>query len=537
MVRFGRLVLAGVIVVALCLGPAGPAEAATPADAVNDAVGYASARSVTSFISVLDRDTGRVAAQTGNAQSQVASESIMKLLLASYYLVLYGGWSSTPDAVKNQLSYMLRYSDDATASALFSANAVPTIAGRYGLGNTSNATDRVGHWGAVRITAADMTHFLFEASQDPEVGPWLLPVMAQTAPSGSDGFNQSFGLNALSGDHGSKQGWGCDSFWTSPSCAIHSVGYTDRYFVAVLQLSNDYPDPMRDTATHAAATIQESTSAASCSAGQGGDPIPMSGVAAVRTDSGTIVFVHGTDDGVWFRSADPNQGFATLGGRTVFGPAAASWGGNRLDLFVVGTDCHLYHDAGSFDGPWNGWEDLGGTLTASPAVLSFAPGTLGVYARGADGQLWSISWTGTGWTSWSPKGGALTSGPGAVVDRDSGQATVGVRGTDGTLWELRFGSEGPGGYTSVGTAVSSAPAYAARLGDGDRRIVAYRASDGCVSVGGTRIGGIVTSAPALVLDPTGSGVSAFARGSDGGLWVYRGVPGSGSWSTLGGQLG
>ena len=32
-------------------------------------------------------------------------------------------------------------------------------------------------------------------------------------------------------------------------------------------------------------------------------------------------------------------------------------------------------------------------------------------------------------------------------------------------------------------------------------------------------------------------LSAFARGNDDVLWVYRGVPGSGSWSTLGGQLG
>jgi len=247
------------MIAVLGLAPAPAALAVAPADAVADAVNYAANRSVTSFISVVDRGTGAITAQTGNAQTQVASESIMKLLLASYYLVLYGGYAATPDSVKNQLAYMLEYSDDATASALFSANAVPTIAARYGLGNTTNASDRVGHWGAVRITAGDMTRFLFQASQDPAVGPWLIPVMAQTAPNGSDGFDQHFGLNALGGDHGSKQGWGCDSFWTSPSCAIHSVGYTDRSFVAVLQLSTGYPDPMRDTATHAAQVIQQST--------------------------------------------------------------------------------------------------------------------------------------------------------------------------------------------------------------------------------------------------------------------------------------
>lgn len=259
MVRSARLAVIASILMTVGLLPTVPAGA-SPADAVNDGAGYAAARSVTSFISVVDRSTGAVLGQTGNAHAQVASESIMKLLLASYYLVLYGGPDATPDSVKTRLSYMLRVSDDATASSLFSANAIPTIAARYGMSNTTNATDRAGHWGAARITAADMTQFLFRASQDAAVGPWLLPVMAQTDRFGSDGFDQGFGLNALSGDHGSKQGWGCDSFWTAPSCAIHSVGYTSRSFVAVLQLSDGYPDPMRQTATYAAQVIQQSTS-------------------------------------------------------------------------------------------------------------------------------------------------------------------------------------------------------------------------------------------------------------------------------------
>ena len=60
-----------------------------------------------------------------------------------------------------------------------------------------------------------MTQFLYRAARDSQVGPWLMPVMAQTDAYGSDGFNQHFGLNALSGVHGSKQGWGDDSFWTA----------------------------------------------------------------------------------------------------------------------------------------------------------------------------------------------------------------------------------------------------------------------------------------------------------------------------------
>ncbi|MDP9777545.1 hypothetical protein J2S58_001168 [Nakamurella flavida] len=253
----GALVLAGLVVT-----PAPPAGAETPGDALAAAVSAAGARGVTSFVSVVDRATGQVVAQTPNAGAQVASESIMKLMLAAYYLTLYGGADATPQSVKDRLSFMLRFSDDDTASSLFTASAIPTIAGRYGLSATTNATDRVGHWGAARITAADMTTFLSRAAGDPQVGPWLLSTMAQTARTGSGsdaGFDQFFGLNALSGEHGSKQGWGCDSFFTAPSCAVHSVGYTDRFFVAVLQLSTGYPDPMRSTATDTARRLQAAT--------------------------------------------------------------------------------------------------------------------------------------------------------------------------------------------------------------------------------------------------------------------------------------
>ena len=237
------------------------AGAQTPTEAVTTSVTQAAASGVTSFISVVDRRTGAVVSRTANAGAQVASESIMKLFLAAYYLRSYpGGYAGTPQSVRDRLEYMLIYSDDGTASSMFTASAIPTIAAAYQLGATINATDRVGHWGAARTTASDVTQFLLRADRDPLVGPWLMPVLARTAATGSGadaGFSQYFGLNALSGEHGSKQGWGCDSYWTTPQCAVHSVGYTDRYFVAILQLGG-YPDPMRSTSTNSARLIQQS---------------------------------------------------------------------------------------------------------------------------------------------------------------------------------------------------------------------------------------------------------------------------------------
>jgi hypothetical protein len=285
---------------------AGCPTTGSPATAVGRAAANARASGVTEAISVVKRSTGAVVGTTSNANSQIGSESIMKLFLAAYYLVLYGGYQKTPGDVKTRLSYMLRYSDDATASSLFTASAIPSVAARYGLSRTTNATDRAGHWGAARITARDMTTFLYRASKDGAVGPWLIPVMAQTAASGSDGFNQKFGLNALSGTHGSKQGWGNDSFFTSPTYAIHSVGYTSGLFVSVLQIgpASTYPDPMRATATYAARTIQSADASASALAGAsvasgtttasgGGSSGVISAVAAPAIANGTFIRISG----------------------------------------------------------------------------------------------------------------------------------------------------------------------------------------------------------------------------------------------------
>ncbi len=237
------------------LTPTGRAAAAPVDDAIAAGVAQAAARGVTSYVSVVDRRTGQVVGETANAHTQVASESVMKLFLAAYYAVQAGGAGNLSPVRASRLSTMIRNSDDGIASALFTSAAIPSVAARYGLGETANASPP-GRWGAARITAHDTTKFLYRMSIDPLVGPWLMGLMAQTTPNGSDGFDQSFGFNALSGDHGSKQGWGSDN-WTSQANAVHSVGYTDQWFASVLQTggSGTYL-LMRDTATTTARLIQ-----------------------------------------------------------------------------------------------------------------------------------------------------------------------------------------------------------------------------------------------------------------------------------------
>jgi hypothetical protein len=86
--------------------------------------------------------------------------------------------------------------------------------------------------------------------------------------------------------------------------------------------------------------------------------------------------------------------------------AAASWGPNRLDVFVVGPQSNLYHKA------WNGtawdpsspadWDDLGGNCSSAPAVVSWGQNRLDVFVVGPQNNLYHKAWNGTAWDPSSP---------------------------------------------------------------------------------------------------------------------------------------
>ncbi len=265
----------------------------------------------------------------------------------------------------------------------------------------------------------------------------------------------------------------------------------------------------------------------SACAGPVDNPVP-SGVAAVGLGSGTAAFVRGADDAVWYRTAQSD--WASAGGIIKYGPAVASWDGQRIDLFVVGIDGALYHRVGWPDGSWWPWESLGGQLTASPAVVSRATGTLDIYGRGTDGALWRMGWDGTRWTPWASAGGLLASAPGVAVDPTTARAVVGVRGINGL--EYRLNDQTPGGFDGTAVPICSAPAYT--VGSDGAVTTAYRMGNGSVAVGVQPIGGVVTSSPAAVLTPGSGEVAVFARGTDNGLWVHSGA--AGAWTSWGGVL-
>ena len=227
--------------------------------AVDAGVAAAAADGVTQHVSLVDRTTGRLVASDGGGV-QVVSESIVKLFTVAYYLVQYDG--HLPGDLAADLHQMIVRSDDALESRYWTTAAVPAMATRYHLGSTANGPKTGPHdWGWEYITADDEALFLYRMSVDPVVGPFLMDAMAQVAPVGADGFDQHFGFNALSGAHGSKQGaHGSKQGWTdrntSDAINIHSVGWTARYFGAILETS-DSPqyDTMREDSTATAQRV------------------------------------------------------------------------------------------------------------------------------------------------------------------------------------------------------------------------------------------------------------------------------------------
>ena len=246
--RRTALALAGLLFFALPARAA--ADTPTLQQVVDAAVAHAADDGIGQSVAVVDRSTGAVLATHGGDQ-QYISESIVKLFTVAYYETK----KNPDDELAATLRTMIIRSDDRIESELWNTDIVPSMAARYDLPNTSNGAKTGPHdWGWENITANDEVKFLYEMSKDDQVAPLLMDAMANVAAYGADGFDQHFGMNALTGDHGSKQGW--TDVGSEPRVQIHSVGWTDRYFVAILQTStsSDY-DTMRADSTYTARAI------------------------------------------------------------------------------------------------------------------------------------------------------------------------------------------------------------------------------------------------------------------------------------------
>ncbi len=249
--------------------PVASGSANEVSDAVDSAVEQAAADGINEHVVVADRSTGDVLA-SDSSQATVPSMSVVKLFVAADALELDGGAASMSSDDLQQLHNMIVYSDDEIMQDFYDADGGDAIIDRtverYGLQDTT-PTPEERYWGDVRISARDMASFLRQALASPVTGPFLEAAMTESADTGSDGFDQNFGMNAIAGA-GSKQGWGC---CLGEVDAIHSVGFTANRIVVVLSGSDPDKSPdnlgtaaqlSNDDVTQAALTAVTRTAAA-----------------------------------------------------------------------------------------------------------------------------------------------------------------------------------------------------------------------------------------------------------------------------------
>jgi hypothetical protein len=231
----------------------------------------------------------------------------------------------------------------------------------------------------------------------------------------------------------------------------------------------------------------------------------------------------------------------SLGGVFTSGPAVASWGVNRLDVFARGGDNALWHKAWTGTG-WSGWYTLGGGLTSDPAAVSWGPNRIDVVARGTDNAIWHRAFTGAQWGPWTSLDGVFTSGP-AIASWGEGRLDMFARGGDNALWHKAWISTGWYGWFSLGGGLASDPA-AVSWGPNRIDVVArgmdnaiwHRAFTGTEWSPWTSLGGIFTEAPSIASRGPYQ-LHVFGRGRDGKLWlnVWSGGGWNG-WQLLGGEL-
>jgi hypothetical protein len=87
------------------------------------------------------------------------------------------------------------------------------------------------------------------------------------------------------------------------------------------------------------------------------------------------------------------SGYTQLGSNPIAGPpSAVSWGPNRIDVFVQGTDRALYTK--SWNGSvWSGYTQLGSNpIAGPPSAVSWGPNRIDIFVQGTDGALYTKSW-------------------------------------------------------------------------------------------------------------------------------------------------
>ncbi|MEV8517816.1 hypothetical protein [Dactylosporangium sp. NPDC051484] len=200
--------------------PSSPAAPAPSSVAPSPAASVASVASVpvpagmTAGIVIYDRQDG-VYVLRQNASWRFRSASLVKLLITLDYFWDKGPSYSVPAADRPQLEIMLRSSDDAAATAFWTAggqrDVVTRMVQRLGLHDTDPPPQsQPGYWGYTAVSAGDLVHvYQYILDQAPQpVREFIMGNLHATTKCGTDRYDQSFGIpSVFKQPRAAKQGW------------------------------------------------------------------------------------------------------------------------------------------------------------------------------------------------------------------------------------------------------------------------------------------------------------------------------------------
>jgi CubicO group peptidase (beta-lactamase class C family) len=213
---------------------------------------------------VLDRDTGQTVANGANTPFPIAS--VAKLFIADDLLLQESQGKTTLSAAdRASLDVMLRSSDDGAAQNFWNrsgGNAViARVKARYGLGGTTAPWN--GHWDVTTSTASDLVHYYDmllngTGGLPPEQANVIIGDLAQSTPTGTDGYPQRFGLpeGLYAEPVAVKQGWFC--CWNGANqlhVSTGIIGPEHRYVMVISSLDPTDAADARATMTQAVKTM------------------------------------------------------------------------------------------------------------------------------------------------------------------------------------------------------------------------------------------------------------------------------------------
>ncbi|MGV0743459.1 serine hydrolase [Mycolicibacterium sp. XJ870] len=245
-----------------------PAQPVAPFEGLDARVRQATADAAESGadikVVVLDRNTGQIVSNAANSPFPIAS--VVKLFIADDLLLQESeGRAELSPADRKSLDVMLRSSDDSAAQSFWDRSGqnavIARVVARYGLTGTTAPANR--HWDVTQSTASDLVRYydmLLDGAGGlpPEQANVIISNLAQSTPTGNDGYPQRFGIpDGLNAEPVAvKQGWFC--CWNGGNqlhVSTGAIGPERRYVMAISSLDPTSAAAARENITQAVKTM------------------------------------------------------------------------------------------------------------------------------------------------------------------------------------------------------------------------------------------------------------------------------------------